>query len=122
FVNTVYKTGEISREHFETFLKILNPFAPHVTNELWENLGHKNLIEKEKWPEVDVLLLSEDKINYVVQVNGKLRGSVELDSGASEDDVSNAAQKEENVAKYFSGKKIVKQIFVEGRLINFVVK
>ncbi|OIO48552.1 MAG: leucine--tRNA ligase [Parcubacteria group bacterium CG1_02_41_12] len=122
FVNTVYKTGEISREHFETFLKILNPFAPHVTNELWEMLGHKNLIEKEKWPEVDVLLLSEDKINYVVQVNGKLRGSVEMEAGAAEYDVAQAAQKDENVAKHLSGKKIVKQIFVEGRLINFVVK
>ena len=122
FVNFVYKSGEISKKHLETFLKILNPFAPHITNEIWEKLGHKDLIEKEKWPEVDVLLLSEDKITYVVQVNGKVRANISADSSASEDEVVDLAKQDTKAAKYLDGKEIIKQIFVEGRLINFVVK
>ena len=122
FVNLVNKAGRISTDHFETFLTILNPFAPHITNEIWEKLGHRDLIEKENWPEVDVLLLSEDKITYVVQVNGKVRANIEMDPEASEDDVADEAKKEESAKKYLEGKEVVKQIFVDKRLINFVIK
>ncbi len=122
FVNTVHKEGGISKEHFETFLKILNPFAPHITNELWERNGHKDLVESQDWPEVDVLVLSEDKINYVVQVNGKMRSKIEADSSDGEKDVAEAALKDSRVSKYIEGRKITKQIFVEGKLINFVVQ
>ncbi|MDP6571738.1 MAG: leucine--tRNA ligase [Patescibacteria group bacterium] len=122
FVNAVYKVERISTDHLEDFLKILNPFAPHITNELWEKLGHKDMVEKESWPEVDVLLLSQDSTNYVVQVNGKVRANISMDPSASEDEVSKAAQKDESAVKHIKAKKIIKQIFVEGRLINFVVK
>ena len=122
FINTLYKHERISTHDWESFLKALNPFAPHITNELWEILGHKNVIEKETWPEVDVLLLSQDEITYAVQVNGKLRGTVVISVGASEGDVVKAAKGEANVAVHLEGKEIVKTIFVKEKLVNFVAK
>jgi leucyl-tRNA synthetase len=122
FVNLVHKVGCITKDHLEDFLKVLNPFAPHITNEIWETLGNKDAIEKEKWPEVDVLLLSQDTINYVIQVNGKVRANISMDPTASEDEVIEVAKKDGVVVKHIKDKKIVKHIFVEGRLVNFVVK
>jgi len=122
FVNLVQKTGEVSKEHFAIFLKVLNPFAPHITNELWEKLGNKNLIEKEKWPKYSEKLLVEDRVVYVVQVNNKVRGNITVNVGVGEDSVASLAKKDQKVAKYLAGGKIVKQIFVSGKLINFVVK
>ncbi|OGY93196.1 MAG: hypothetical protein A3H70_00260 [Candidatus Komeilibacteria bacterium RIFCSPLOWO2_02_FULL_48_11] len=122
FVNAVYKIGEISQEHLELFLKVLNPFAPHIANELWSKLGHKGLLEKETWPKYNASLLVEDEVTYAVQVNGKVRSSVTVAADADEDEVARVATKNAKVAKYLTGKKITKQIFVPGRLINFVVK
>ncbi|MBI1961219.1 MAG: leucine--tRNA ligase [Candidatus Sungbacteria bacterium] len=122
FINAVYKVERISTHHWETFLKALNPFAPHITNELWEMLGHKEVIEKEKWPEVDVLLLAQDEVMYAVQVNGKLRGNAMVSTSASEGDVTKKALALANVAKHVEGREIAKAVFVKGKLINFVVK
>ncbi|MEK7189101.1 MAG: class I tRNA ligase family protein [Patescibacteria group bacterium] len=122
FINAVHKVERISTHDWETFLKVLSPFAPHITNELWEMLGHKNVIEKEKWPQADVLLLAQDEVTYAVQVNGKLRGNVVIQVDASEGEVVKAAKQDANVAKHMEGGEIVKQVFVEHRLINFVVK
>ena len=104
------------------FLKVLNPFAPHITNELWEKLGHKGLLEKEAWPKCNASLLVEDVITYMVQVNGKVRAAVSMDSSASENEVVGAAKKDAKVVKYLEGKEISKQVFVKGKLVNFVVK
>jgi len=122
FINCVYKHERISAADWETFLKVLSPFAPHITNELWEMLGHKDVIEKEKWPEVDVLLLAQDETTYAVQVNGKLRGSIVVRAGADEGEVAKAAEALLNVAKYVEGREIAKTVFVKGKLINFVVE
>ncbi len=122
FVNTASKQGEISKEHFEIFLRVLAPFAPHLANELWEKLGHKKLIEHETWPEYNESLLADDIITYMVQVNGKVRGQVVVAAEADEDEVVKAARSDEKVAKYLSGGETVKTIFVKKRLVNFVVK
>lgn len=122
FVNLVYKTGQISEKDFEVFLTILNSFAPHITNELWEKLGNKNLIEKEKWPKYNKKLLIQDKITYVVQVNGKVRANIIASADSKEDDIAQLAKEDKKVASYLEDAEIVKQIFVEGRLINFVIK
>ncbi len=122
FMNLVYKHERISTHHWETFLKVLSPFAPHITNELWEMLGHKKVIEKEKWPEVDVLLLAQDEITYAIQVNGKLRGSIVIGAGADEGEVTKRALVLANVAKHVEGREVAKTVFVKGKLINFVVK
>ncbi|MBI2050561.1 MAG: leucine--tRNA ligase [Parcubacteria group bacterium] len=120
FINLVYKHERISAHHWETFLKVLSPFAPHITNELWEMLGHKEVIEKEKWPEVDVLLLAQDEINYAVQVNGKLRGNVVIRAGADEGEVTKKALALANVKKHLEGKAVARAVFVKGKLVNFV--
>jgi leucyl-tRNA synthetase len=122
FVNVVYKAGEISKKHFEIFLKVLNPFAPHITNELWEKLGNKKLVEKEKWPEYDEKFLIQDKITYVIQINGKVRANITASPDTSEGDINKLAMKDEKVSDQLKDKEIVKQIFVPNKLINFVVK
>jgi len=119
FVNAAYKERAIEKDSFETFLKVLHPFAPHITNELWEHIGNKTLLEKEPWPSYDPALLESDDVVYAVQINGKVRGQISLDRSAPEEDVVPAAR--ECAAKYLEGKKVIKHIFVKERLVNFVV-
>ncbi len=122
FVNTVYKAGEISKRHFEIFLTLLNPFAPHITNELWEMIGKNQLIEKEKWPKYNEKFLVEEKVTYVIQVNGKVRANIVASPKAKEDEVADLSKKDQKVASYLKGGEVIKQIFVPSKLINFVVK
>jgi len=122
FVNAVNKAGEVESEHFETFLKVLSPFAPHLADELWERLGHKEVIEHEAWPKYDENVLIEEEVMYVVQINGKVKANVVLISDASEEDVINRIKELGIVQKYLEGKIIIKYIFIKGKLINFVIK
>jgi len=122
FVNFAISIGEISKDHFETFLKVLNPFAPHLTNEIWESLGNKDLIEKENWPETDVLMLLEEDCVYSVSVNGKRRAEIKISKSAPQKEVEKEALSIPLVQKYISDKKISKVIFVSGKLINFVLE
>ncbi|MCK5061600.1 leucine--tRNA ligase [Candidatus Parcubacteria bacterium] len=112
----------ISRNDFKKFLIILSPFAPHITEELWEKLGHKESIFKEKWPEYDPELVKDEKIQLVIQVNGKLRDTVEVSVDISEIEAKKIAQDLEKIKKWIDGKEIVKIIFVKGKLINIVIK
>ncbi|MEK7125469.1 MAG: leucine--tRNA ligase [Patescibacteria group bacterium] len=122
FVNAVYKVGEISQEYLEMFLKVLSPFAPHLANELWEKLGHKELMEKETWPKYDESLLQDEMVTYIVQINGKVRAQVGAAPDVNEKVIADLAKSDEKVSKYLEGKQIVKQIFVPAKLINFVIK
>jgi len=122
FINTAHTIKQITRDDFETFLKVLNPFAPHLSNELWEALGNKECLEKESWPLYDNALTVADEVVYTVQVNGKVRGTVTVEIDADESVVAALAYAQEKAAPYLEGKTIVKQIFVPGRIINFVVK
>ncbi len=122
FINMVYKAGAITQAQWDVFLTVLHPFAPHITNELWEKRGHTTLLEKEDWPTYDESLLVEDEVTYVIQVNGKVRANIVAAANASESDIVAQAQAEENVQHQLQDKKIVKQIFVPGKLLNFVVK
>jgi len=122
FVNTVLEEKAITKESFVSFLKVLCPFAPHLTNELAEQLGESGYLEEKIWPTFDPKLLVSDTVEIAVQVNGKLRASITVPSEATEDEVKIIAASEENVKKYLEGKEIVKVIFVKGKLINIVVK
>jgi len=104
-------------------IKLLAPFAPYLAEELWEKLGGKNSVHVSEWPEFDPKYLIEDEMEIIVQVNGKLRGTVKLDSKAAEfeSEVVKKANSNPKVAKYLKGKQIVKTVFVPGKLINFVV-
>jgi leucyl-tRNA synthetase len=127
-VNDLYK---IKAEHsyeakewrwaLETLLQLLAPFAPHITEELWHQLGHKETIHLSPWPKYDEKYLVRDSATIAVQVNGRLRGEVEVPADAPEAEVVAAAQSHDKVAGYLKDQTIKKTIYVSGRLVNFVV-
>ncbi len=111
----------LTREQYETFLKLLAPFAPHMSEELWMGvLKNKKSIHLEKWPEYDEKLLEEDTVQLVVQVNGRMRDTIKIKKGLSEDEVRNLAMANESVKRHITGD-VKKVIYVKDRLINFVV-
>ena len=120
-VNFLYEKGT-SPEALGDLLKLLSPFAPHLSEELWHQLGHKDSILKEPWPAYDPALIVEDEITIPVQVNGKLRDTITVPAEADEEKIKEAALASERVKPYTSGKQIVKVILVPKKLINFVVK
>jgi len=112
----------ITKADFKKFLILLAPFAPHLAEELWHELGNKESVFKEKWPEYDKKLVKDETINLVVQINGKLRDTILVAADISEKEAREEAMKSEKIKKWLEGKEVVKIIFVKGRLINIVVK
>ncbi len=110
----------VLRLGFETLLFLLHPYAPHLTEELWSEMGGEGFLIGHAWPRHDPEALIADTMTLVVQVNGKLRGSVEVPIDAGKDAALEAARSEPNVARFLEGKSIRKEIFVPGRLVNFV--
>ena len=121
FVNAATKWDAVPHEAAETFALLLAPFAPHLAEELWRVLGHDESLAYEPWPQADPDLLREDTVEIAVQVNGKLRGTVEVDADAPKDAMLAAARAEPNVARYLEDGTVRKEIAVPGRLVNFVV-
>lgn len=113
---------DISKNDMSLMLQVLNPFIPHITEYLWVALGNKGSIHTSTWPKASKKLLIEDSITIGIQVNGKLRGTINIKPNSVENDVKEAAQKEENVVKYIGGKEIIKIIYVPNRIINIVIK
>ncbi|HEV7239808.1 MAG TPA: leucine--tRNA ligase [Thermoanaerobaculia bacterium] len=111
-----------SRGAYEALLKLLHPFAPHITEELWAMLGHDDLLLTSPWPVADPALMQEDTVVIAVQVNGKLRGQVEVAAPAVEEKVFEAVAGNEKIGAWISGKEIVKRIYVPGKLVNLVIK
>ena len=127
FVNDLYKFklegfSEDWRQVLVDLLKMLMPFAPHISSELWQQLGNNNFIEESGWPEWDEEMLKTSEIQIVVQVNGKLRGKIKISTELEKQQILEKAKQEENVAKFLADKEIIKEIVVPGKLINFVVK
>lgn len=127
FVNELYKLklegfSNDWRFILEDLLKMLTPFAPHISSELWTQLGNKDFIEKSGWPKWNEEFLKSDEIQFIVQVNGKLRGKIKVAVDAEKDEILALAKNEDNVSKFLQDKEIVKEIFVPNKLINFVIK
>ena len=127
FVNDLYKLkleGFSNDWQFilEDLLKMLVPFAPHISSELWQQLGNDDFIEKSGWPKWNEELLKTDEIQIIVQVNGKLRGKIKVSANSEKDEILAIARAEDNVSKFLQDKEILKEIFVPNKLINFVVK
>ena len=127
FVNELYKLkleGFSNDWQFvlEDLLKMLVPFAPHISSELWQQLGNDDFIEKSGWPKWNQELLKTDEIQIIVQVNGKLRGKIKVSANSEKDEVLAIAKVEDNVSKFLQDKEILKEIFIPNKLINFVVK
>jgi leucyl-tRNA synthetase len=108
-------------ESLEAVVLVLSPIVPHICHELWHVLGHEGGLVDERWPEVDESALSQDLIEMVVQVNGKLRGRISVDVAADKEAISELALADENVQKFVADKTIRKTIVVPGRLVNIVV-
>ena len=122
FINAVNKEEKFPREYAEGFVKLLNPLCPHITEEIWERLGHNNTIAYEPWPTYDEEKTIEDNITIGVQVNGKLRGTIDIKKDAPKDEVEELAKANENVKKFTDGLEIVKIIVVPNKIVNIVVK
>jgi len=127
-VNDLYKIkaedGYASTEWqwaLESLTQLLAPFAPHVAEELWQELGQEESVHLSTWPKYDEKYLIEDTITVAVQVNGKLRGEVQVASDASEETIINAAKANDKIAAYLQDQAIRKTIYVPGKLVNFVI-
>ncbi len=119
-LNEMEKFDEINKKDFESFLKILSPFAPHISEELWANLGYKKLLCLENWPKPDPKKLEELEVKMAVQINGKVRGEVLVTFEENEQDIVDKAKLAPGIDKWLLGKNILKVIFVKNRLVNFV--
>ncbi len=116
-----YQAEGCNNEIFELFLKILSPFAPHICEELWHNLGHKKSIFLEKWPAYKSELVKDSVFEVPIQINSKIRGKIFITEDMSKEEVKKLALEEENVKKWLQGKEIKKFIYVRGKIINIVV-
>jgi leucyl-tRNA synthetase len=112
---------QITKKDFEAFIILLSPFAPHICEELWEAIGNKESITFQEWPKYDEDKASEEEVEMVIQINGKVRDKINVASGASEEEVTKLAKESLKVSKYFEAKEIKKVIFIPDKLINFVV-
>lgn len=121
-VNEFSKAKRINKKEFETFIQLLNPFAPHMTEELWERLGHTNSIAYEPWPKYDESKTIDDLIDLPIQVNGKLRANIDIQKDEDESSVKEKVHQDKKIQDYIQGKEIVKEIYVPNRIYNIVVK
>jgi leucyl-tRNA synthetase len=125
-INEFTKAGSITKNDLVVFIKLLSPFAPHMTEEIWQQLGMnedgKTFLTVSEWPSYDEAKTVDSVKTIGVQVNGKVRGAVELPVDISKDEALALAKAEPNVAKFLEGKTLVKEIYVPGRILNFVVK
>lgn len=120
FINEVYKANEIYKVYLENFAKMFDCICPFVGEEIWSMLGHKNLITYEKWPTYDESKLILSKVNMAIQVNGKLRETIEIDKDLDDEKVKEIALGLENVKRFTEGKNIKKIIVVKNRIVNIV--
>ena len=123
FINAVYKENSMSKEQAEGFIKLLNPLCPHMTEEIWNIvLGHNNTISYEKWPVYDSSKIVEDTYTMIVQVNGKVRGKIEVSTSTTEEEMKKLSKEIDNVKAFIEGHEIVKEIVVPKKLVNIVIK
>ena len=106
----------------ESLVALVAPFAPHIADELWHELGHETSVQRDSWPLFNEAYLSEETVTLAVQVNGKLRGTITIDVGADEAASVAAAQANDKISAYLADSTIIKTIYVKHKLINFVVR
>lgn len=122
FTNHCTKEKKFSCDTAATFALLLSPFAPHAGEEIWEICGHKETLAYTSWPKFDEALAKDDLITMAIQVMGKTRSTIEVSADISKEDFLAQAKADANIAKYLEGKTIVKEIYVPGKICNFVVK
>lgn len=122
FINAVYKEEVFPKNYALNFLKLLNPICPHITEELWEQMGHDNTIAFEKWPEYDESKIITTTKTIAVQVNGKVRGEITVGNEEPEEEIKEKALAQENVKRHLENKEILKVIVIKGKIVNIVAK
>ncbi len=121
-LNEIYEVGTLTRDELSLFACLLSPFAPHLAEEVWEQMGNTALVSLAAWPSYDEAKTKDDSIDLPVQINGKMKGTVTVPADASKEDVLASVKADERIAAAISGKTIVKEIVVPGKIINIVVK
>jgi leucyl-tRNA synthetase len=121
-LNEIYNVGSITKKEFRDLLIILNPFAPHVTEELYQMIGCEGVLDEQEWVTYDEALCKDDTIEIVCQINGKVKSKLTIPTDAAKDDVIALAKADEAIVKATEGKNIVKKIYVPNKLVNLVVK
>jgi leucyl-tRNA synthetase len=120
-VNEFTKAEYVNQEDFELFLKLMNPFAPHLAEELWSKLGHQEDLVEESWPEYDETKLVEDKVEMVISINGKMRDKIEIKRDMSKEDVLAIALKRERIVELLNNQEPKRTIVVPNKIVNIVV-
>ena len=121
YVNVLYKQDKISKKYVKPLLQILNPVAPHVTEELWQKIGLEGYIFESKWPEYDESKMVADEIEIPVQVNGNVRYRITVPSDADEKTIEKVAKESPALANYLTGKEIKKVIVIKSKIVNIVI-
>ncbi|MCC3318761.1 leucine--tRNA ligase [[Clostridium] leptum DSM 753] len=122
-INDIYDSGSITPEELKVFTILLNPFAPHVTEEVWSlNMLGEEMVCQQQWPAYDEDKCKDETIEIVVQVNGKVRGKLSMPADVAKDAAVSAAKADEKICAAIGGKTILKEIYVPGKLVNLVVK
>ena len=121
-INDIYDAGEITRKELKTFISLLNPFAPHVTEELNEIVGGETMLACSEWPTYDEAKCVDSEIEIVVQINGKVRAKLNVPAEIESADAIALAKENEKISAEIEGKAIIKELYVKGRLINIVVR
>lgn len=121
-INEIYEIGHLTKDELEIFITLLCPFAPHITEEIWSNMGNTTLLSKHPWPSYDESKTIDSTIEIAVQINGKLRGTIVVSKDISKEDAIAQAKSDEKIAEAISGKTTVKEIYVPGKIVNIVIK
>ena len=122
-LNKIYENGKINRAELKTLIILVNPFAPHVTEEMWANCGYGEMLAKDaKWPSFDEAKCVDSTVEIVVQINGKIRARLSVPTDIESDKAIALAKNDEGKAAALEGKNIIKEIYVKGKLVNIVAK
>ncbi|NLP26354.1 MAG: leucine--tRNA ligase, partial [Clostridiales bacterium] len=121
-LNDIYTIGTVNKKEYRDLLIMLNPFAPHITEELYEIIGYDGVLNQQSWVKYDEELCLEETVEIVIQINGKVRERIVIGMDLKQEEVLNIAKKEPKIAEALSGKSIIKEIYVQNKLVNFVVR
>ena len=121
-LNDISAAGKINRAEFRTFLILLNPFAPHISEELWVCCGYEGMLNKASWPTFDESKCVESTVEIVAQINGKIKARLSIPADISSEDAIELVKKETAIAAEIDGKTVVKELYVPKKLVNIVVR
>ena len=122
WLNDVEKFGAITKEEYKIYLMLLDPFAPHICEEIWESMGFGGMIVDQQWPKYDEAKCVDETVEIAVQITGKVRARINIPADATQEQAIEAAKADPTIAGLLEGKNVVKEIYVPGRLVNIVAK